>query len=703
MTGTEILHYRFDRRIGCGGMGEVYLATDLRLDRPVAIKVLPPAPQDSALSRHQLLDEARAASRLSHPNILTIYAAEEAEGRDFIVMEYVDGHTLREEMAAGPLSLEQALNAGIQVAEGLHAAHHKNLVHRDIKPDNVLITSDGDAKIMDFGLAIAGGRGSADAEKFAGTMAYASPEQIRGLPIGPASDLWSLGVVLYEMLTGRCPFEGEHAAAFAFAIVNDEPAPVSQVNPEVPAGVSEIVHTCLRKDPGERPETAADLAGMLRDALRLIRGRSGDNLPSIAVLPFANLSSDPEQGYFCEGIAEEIINALAHVHGLRVAARISSFSLPAQAMDAREIGRQLGVSTLLEGSVRKTATRLRVTAQLINVQDGFHIWSERYERPVSDVFSIQDEITQNVVRSLEIVLTDSERRALSVVRTGNIRAYDMYLRGRQFFRRRTRKSIQFARELFTHAIEADPGYADAHAGLADCWSMLIHFYGETGDASLEAADRESQRALELAPGLAVAHAARGLALSLKGRLDESDREFETATRLDPSLFDAFYLHGRACFQRGDPERAALLYQHACDVADDHEAAFFLAQTLTALGRHDQAQEAYSRAAESAVRYIELNPDDARAFTMGAVALCRTGNRAGGLRLAERAMEIDPADANVAYNVACFFALEGERERALTCLEQAVAAGFAHGAWVERDPDLESVRNEPRFRALTWRK
>jgi len=703
MVGERILHYQIERLLGAGGMGEVYLARDLRLERPVAIKVLPLDVTEQPEMRSRLLSEARAASRLNHPNILTIFAAEEAEGRDLIVMEYVIGRSLRQLIAAGPLPITDALDIAGQVAEGLGAAHAVGLIHRDIKPENIMLTDDGRAKIMDFGLAMPLETGASGSAGFAGTFAYASPEQIRGLPIDTRTDIWSLGVILHEMLAGNRPFQGEHSAEFAYAIVNDPPAALTALRSDIPEALVTIVSRCLEKRPANRVESAAAVAAQLAALLREFRESDGRKLiPSVAVLPFANLSSDAEQAYFCEGIAEEIINALAHVRGLRVAARVSSFSMSQQGEDARAIGKRLGVTALLEGSVRKTDTRLRITAQLVDVEDGFHLWSERYERPLTDVFLIQDEITKNVVRALEVVLSESQRRALSASRTHNVHAFDLYLRGRQFFHRRTKKALQFARELFSRAIEADPGYAEAHAGLADCWSLLIHFYGETADVSLDEALRASRRALELAPALAVSHAARGLALSLKGDTRESDEEFETAARLDPSLFDAVYLHGRVCFQRGALTVAARLFEQACDVADDHEAHYFLAQTLTALGRHDEAGGAYHRAVQSVRQYVDLNPDDARAHTMAAVALCRVGMREEGLKWAERALEIDPSDAGIIYNVACFFALEGEKDRALDCLEKAVRAGFAHGNWVEQDPDLESLRSDPRFKALTWR-
>jgi tetratricopeptide (TPR) repeat protein len=337
-------------------------------------------------------------------------------------------------------------------------------------------------------------------------------------------------------------------------------------------------------------------------------------------------------------------------------------------------------------------------AQLIDVTDGYHLWSERYDRDMEDVFSIQDEMGRSITESLKVLLTEEEREAIAKARTGNVEAYDYYLRGRQFFHQFRRRNLQFAREMFDRAIEVDPGYALAHAGLADCCSFQYMYWGFK-DADLNMAEAASLRALELAPELGETHAARGLALSLKGDNEAARLEFETAIRMDPRLYEARYFYARTCFQEGKLEEAARLFREAAEVREDYQSRFFAAQSLAALGRDHQAEAGYRRSFEVAARHVELNPDDARAFSMGAVALCRTGDKAKGLEWAERALELDPDDAGIAYNVACLFSLEGEADRAFASLRQAVDGGFVRKDWFEKDPDLDPIREDPRFQEL----
>jgi TolB-like protein/Flp pilus assembly protein TadD/predicted Ser/Thr protein kinase len=688
-------------------MGEVYLATDMTLVRQVALKLLPATLSRDSQARARLLSEARAASKLNHPNILTIYAEEEIEGQDFIVMEYVVGQTLKEVITSDRLDTNRVIEIALQVTEGLQAAHRADIVHRDIKPANIIIAPDGRAKIMDFGLATSrGGADAAQATTFTGTIAYASPEQIQGRDLDFRTDLWSLGAILYEMLAGRRPFYEEHGAATAYAIVHDMPAPLEEFRSDISVEMRRIVGKCLAKQLVERYQSATDLIADLKRAQKSLEyttregtGWLKEHRPSIAVLPFANLSADEEQEYFCDGMAEEIITALAQVRGLRVAARASAFAFKKRDEDAREIGRKLSVETLLEGSVRKSGRRLRIAAQLINVADGYHLWSERYDREMEDVFAIQDEIAKSIVRALRVILSEDEQRAIARVPTPHVEAYDYYLRGRQFLHQGRRKSFHFARQMFTRAIEIDSGYALAYAGIANCCSLLVHWYGDSADANVNQADRASQKALELAPGEAEVRAARGLALWLMKHNDEAQQEFETAIRLDPEHFEARYFYARACFQQGRFPEAVRLFEEACQVRENYEARFLAAQTYTALGRDADAQAAYQRAFQVVEKHIGLNPDDARAATMGAVSLCRLGEREKGLEWAARALAIDAEDAGVRYNVACLYALEGQTERAVACLEEAIKGGFANMEWLEKDPDLNSLRGDPRFQAL----
>lgn len=708
--GTSISHYKIQSVLGLGAMGVVYLAYDSVLDRKVVLKFLSRHLCQDQVSRSRFQREAQAVAQLNHPNIVTIYEICEHGGLPFIAMEHVEGGSLDDYIENRRLSVEEVLELAIQISDGLTEAHSHGIIHRDIKPSNILVSKRGRAKIVDFGLALLLGKGlTPPPGMIVGTAEYMSPEQAQGLVADARSDLFSFGVVLYKILTGKSPFSGKNFTETFKTILETKPLPMVEYSTNIPVELERIVSKLLQKNRDLRYQHADDLRIDLRYALEAVMsgrvqylGRKKDYVRSIAVLPFANLSADREQEYFCDGMAEEMINALAKVKELRIAARTSTLAFKGSKEDVWEIGRKLHVETLLEGSVRRSGDQLRVTVQLIDVATGFHLWSERYDRKIEDVFTIQDEIAQNVVRALQLILSEDEIQGLLKTSTTDANAYDYYLRGRRFFHQSRRKSLQFARQMFIKATEIDPQYALAYAGIADCSAMLVHYYGESGDVHLAEADQASLRALELNPQLAQAHAARGFTLWLLGRIDEAKTEFETALKMDPAQGEAAYLYGRACYQRGEFAKAAKLFEEACSSREHYEARFFAAQSYTSLGNTEESLKAYRMALRAIEKHVELNPDDARAFTIGAVALCRLGERQAGLRWAERALSIDPTDAGIQYNIACLFALEGEHTRAIHCLEAAVQAGFAHKDWVEKDPDLDSLRDDPRFKALKWR-
>lgn len=428
-----------------------------------------------------------------------------------------------------------------------------------------------------------------------------------------------------------------------------------------------------------------------------VRGRRPAST-SIAVLPFVNLSDAPDRDYLSDGISEELISALSRVEGLQVVSRTSAFAYKGKSVDVRTLGRELNVGSVLEGSVRVAGDRLRVTTQLIDVSDGYHLWSERFDRQMEDVFAIEDEIAANVARVLRVILSDEEREGLGRLPTPSVEAYEFYLRGRQFLHQTRRRSLEYAREMFERAVAADPGYALAYAGIASSSAIIFQYYANRTE-DLERADEASRRALELGPDLAEAHAARGLALFLAKRLDEAEVEFKTAISLDPKLYEGYYYYGRACFQQGRMEEAARLFDRASQAREEYQAAFFAAQSREALGDHIGARTAYERALEVAQKHMQLNPDDPRAATMRAVALCRIGRFEEGVHWAERALAIDPLDGGVRYNVACLYSLEGMIEEAIAALEEAVRVGFGNPEWMERDPDLDPLKGHPRFEAL----
>jgi TolB-like protein/Flp pilus assembly protein TadD len=416
---------------------------------------------------------------------------------------------------------------------------------------------------------------------------------------------------------------------------------------------------------------------------------------SVAVLPFANVAGDPETECLCFGLADQILTDLARIGDLRVVARTSSFAYKDSAKDVRSIGRSLGVRAILEGSVQRSGDRLRVTTQLINVSDGYHLWSERFDRDVEDIFRIEDEIAANVARVLDAILHEHELRALTKIPTRDIRAFEFYVRGREFLFQVRRKSLEYALDMFLKALEVDDEFALAYAGVADATAFKCMYYPGS-KTELEEAERASLRALEIDPELAEAHSARGAVLLASGRLAEAEGAFKKASELDPRLFDARYLHARTYFQSGRFEDAARLFAEAIEIREDYSAAFFAAQAIEASEKPDEARSAYTRALAVAEKHMELNPDDPRAATMRAVSLARLERRSEALRWADHALAVDPDDCSVRYNLACLFSVMGELDRSLECLDEAVRGGFGNRDWLERDPDLDAVRADPRF-------
>ena len=691
--------YRVERKLGEGGMATVWLAQDLKHGRPVALKVLRPEVA-AALGSERFLHEIRVTATLQHPHILPLFDSGSDGGLLYYVMPFVDGESLRGRLdREHQLALPDALQIVRDVAEALDCAHRHGVLHRDVKPENILL-AEGHAFVADFGVARAISRAASERTTGAGTIvgtpAYLSPEAASGAEeIDGRSDLYALGCVSYEMLAGQPPFAGPGPRAVIARHVAESPPPLLAARPDLPVAVGRAVEQALAKDPADRFATVLEFATALNTAP--LTG-SGAGFRSVAVLPFATVSSEEGNDYLAEGITDQIISALTRIEGLRVASRTSVFALRGRALDVRAIAERLNVETVLEGTLQRHDRQLRLTASLVDTANGYQLWSERYDREMVDVFAIQDGIARSIAGALRVILTERERRAMAPVPTADIRAYESYLRGRQFFHQTRKKSLEFAREMFTHAIEIDPGYAPAWAGIADCCSQLKMYY-PGAEADLARADSASRKALELAPQLPEAHASRAFALWMLDRHAEATREFEAAIQLDPRQFDALYFYARSLFQHGEYEQAAALFQRAAAVRDDYQASFFAAQSLAALGREAEARAGYRQALRAAEDHIALNPDDPRAATMRAVSHCRLGEQSEGIRWAERALVIDPEDAGVLYNVACLYALEGLRDRAIDALEEALRRGFGNLEWISRDPDLDALHGDPRFQAL----
>ncbi len=684
-------------------MATVHLAEDMKHRRPVAVKILH-AHLAAHMGTERFLREIEIAAQLSHPHILTLIDSGATEGSLYFVMPYVEGESLRQRLdRERALPLDAALRIAREVASALGYAHARGIVHRDIKPENVML-HEGGAFVTDFGIAravSAAGDSLTLTGTALGTPAYMSPEQAAGeRELDARSDIYSLGCVVYEMLTGDAPFRGPNAQAVMMRRFTESPAPVRSARPEVPEAVDAAVTRALARDPADRFAAAADLATALES--RSAAAPASDAPRSVAVLPFADMSPERDQEYFGDGIAEEIISALSRVDALRVAARTSSFAFKGKNEDIAAIGARLRVGAVVEGSIRKAGNRLRVTAQLVSAADGFQLWSERYDRDLEDVFAIQDEIAANIVQALRVVLSSEMKRAIGRPRTEHIAAYEHYLRGRQYLHQFREKSLKFARRMFERAIEIDPRYMLAYAGLADC-SSFLYMYHDASDANLQQASSASLRALELGPDVAEAHASRGLALTLLRDDDGAAREFETAIRLDPRLFEAHYFYGRASLQRGAHEDAARHFGDASEVRpEDYQSPSLQAQALEASGRRAEGSAVRRRAAQLAERHLELHPDDARALYLGAADLAALGERDKSLEWIGRALAIDPDDTGVLYNVGCAYAQLGEPERAMDCIEKAVEYGFGHREWIEQDGDLDTLRALPRFQQLLTR-
>lgn len=705
--GTTLSHFRILDRLGSGGMGEVYRAEDTLLHRIVAVKLLSTGVAADPEQLERFYREANALAALNHSNIVMLFSIEKAEDVHFIVTEYIKGKTLDLLMPASGFALKKILDLAIPVADGLNTAHDAGITHRDLKPSNIMISDTGQVKILDFGLArmeksplLESGSQIETAPltregRLIGTLQYMSPEQVQGKLLDYRSDIFSFGVLLYEMSTGRRPFQGETMADLISIILRDDPVSVKEINPGLPEPLAWVIARCLKKRPEERPQSMLEIRNELNDLYRSGFERE-EKKHSIAVLPFHDMSPDRDQEYFCEGIAEELIHALNKTKSMRVASRTSSFHYRKAALDIREIGRRLNVGTILDGSVRKEDSRLRVTTELVNIVSGYTLWSERYDRDFKDVFTIQDEIAQNIVQSLEEALSVDGGRKES---TPDVRAYDFYLRGKKFYYEYDRKGVEFALQMFTRATELDPNYARAYSGIADCCCYLYANAGKRAE-ELNQAVQASRRALELNSDLAEAHTSRAESLSLSGETELAEKEFDVAVRLDPDLFEARYFYARHCFAEGKLEKAARLYEQASLIRpEDYQSLLLVAQVYSDLGRTQEAQAARRRGVAIAEEHLNHHPDDIRALYMGANGLVAMGDREAGLLWAGRVMNFEPAEPMVLYNLACIYSLAQEQDTAIDCLENAVTHGFSYTEWVEHDSNLDPIRSHPRFQKI----
>ncbi|HET7452917.1 MAG TPA: protein kinase [Thermoanaerobaculia bacterium] len=743
-SGTRLGPYEILAPLGAGGMGEVYRARDQRLGREVAVKVLPGslASDPDALARFER--EARAVAALSHPNVLAIHDFGRQDGVAYAVMELLHGETLRDRLGSGALPRKAAVDFALQIAKGLAAAHEKGIVHRDLKPENIFVTREGHLKILDFGLAKRTERSGADdadtdaptleptrSGAILGTVGYMSPEQVRGEALDQRSDIFSFGTVLYEMLTGRRAFRHDSATETMAAILMKEPTDVAESGTKVSSGLAAIVRHCLEKNADQRFQSARDLVFNLQQ----LAGGEGapappsSMAPSVAVLPFLSFSADPENEFFADGVTEDVIANLSKIRSLKVISRTSVMVFKKREASLREIGAKLGAATILEGSIRRAGNRVRIVAQLIDAQTDEHLWAETFDRELTDIFQIQTEVALHIADALKAELSIDERSRIEKPPTQSARAYQLYLQARSWFYRSTEEGYRRAIDYFQQAIEEDPEFALAHAGLASLYSEFATGQGEGAvapDVAFGKARAAVEKALALDPGLADAHS---VAATLKFMCDYdwkgAEKEFELALTLAPGNADIYDRYGWLCSALGRRDDAIRLVARAQEL-DPLAHRSDLASELLRAGR-------YGEAIEAAQRVVEFEPEFSRGHSILGWARILSGHPAEGIPELERAVALSPGstlflcqlgqayamagrtddarrilerisgmekDRYVSpYHVAYVYTGLGENEKAMDLLEKAYRerAGAIYG--IKGSFLFTSLRLHPRFHAL----
>jgi serine/threonine protein kinase/Tfp pilus assembly protein PilF len=698
----NISHYELTEEIGRGGMGIVYKARDLKLDRYVAIKFLPQHLAYSEEYKSRFIREAKSAASLSHPNILSIYEIDEADGSLFIAMEYVDGETLKSHISkitsGTGVPVDQAINWIEQIAQGLKSAHEMNIVHRDIKTENVMINKDGRLKIMDFGLAkIKSSESVTKTKSSLGTLSYMSPEQTQGIPADHRSDIWSLGVVFYEILTGELPFKSEHEAALLYLITTEQPLSPNLLNKKIPHQLDSLINKMLEKDRDKRFQNMDEFLNSLNAVKEDIKNAvSAPKTKAIVVLPFDNISPDADSDYFADGLTEELIANLSRLKDIRLVPRTTSMRYKGTNKDIKTIGRELGTRYILAGSVRKFQENLRITVELIDVENDAQLWADTYKGKLADVFDIQEQVSKQIVDMLMVKLTPSEKIVLTKRSTLNAEAFDLYLRGRDSLYRRTTKSMLQAIQLFEKAISLDPRYADAYAGIGETYSAL-YLDSERNEMWLDKAIENGLKALMYDSGLSEAYAALGLAYYNKRSYEEAVTASKKAIELDRNNFIAYWILARIFIATNKEKEAEELCLKVIELNPDFYSVYGDLEIIYGrLGQKDKYNAITKTGIEAYKRYLNVHPDDARCHMYLATDLAQIGDKDNALKEANRALELNPDDPLMLYNATCFYSQLGEKESALKSLERAIGVGYANYEWLEKDTDLDPIRKEPKF-------
>ncbi len=729
--------YQLVELLGSGGMGSVYKAKDLRLERLVALKLLPPSSVSDPEQRARFIREARAAAALDHPNICTVYEIEEAEGQTFIAMACLKGQSLKDTVRSAVIPIPEAVEFAIQAADGLGCAHAHGVIHRDIKPANLFVTNDAVLKIIDFGLATVAGQAALTVEgTILGTVAYMSPEQVNADKVDHRTDIWSLGVVLYEMIGGQRPFGGDHEQSIIYSILQKEPKPLSALREAISPDLQKVVSKALTKSKDNRYLSMRELSESLR---KLKDGTSGvtvtrtvshsAHLPSLAVLPFVDMSSGKDQEYLCEGIAEDIINALMQVKGLRVVSRGSSFRFTGKAYDLAELAQKLHVATVLEGSVRREGDRLRISAHLIDVTGGDKLWARRFDLEMKEVFAVQDEISLAIANALKVTLLDRQRDGLVKRYTEDMDAYAAYLKGRYFWGKRISDAVKKAVEFYQEALRRDPDYALAHAGLADAY-ILPGFYGMASPREVMPKGKEAAlRALELDPTLAEGHASLGVISSIyEHAWSKAESQFELAIQSNPNYAPAhswYSLFTLIPLRRLDEALAHVRIAQQLDPLTpfvntivgmchyfrrDYDAAIeelrrviildpsfptahmFLGRSLWDSNQKSQSIESFRKAAE-------LYPTNALCAAHLAYATARCGANDDAIRLLAKLKTQSAASYVPATSLAILDLGLGNVGAAIGLFEDAYDQRDLYSIWMAVDPLYDEVRSDPKFCSL----